>query len=214
MHPTDLEKWGNAIIKRVKAESFSILNEHLEFSIFYSPVLYKPALLIIGDNPGGQLHQKGLDSVPVIHEYIDMSQTYTMAVAMRDKIMKGEKLNGILKNSVKINRIFFRTPSMRSFESLNKAVEIRKFCFNTVEEIIEYIKPKRILAESFGTFKSFCSTWTSILEKEHTNKSLLLHGHYKGLEVFGINHPSQAWRQGIGNDDWERVNKELEKRLD
>jgi len=214
MNTSDLNKWGNSIIEKVKADSLSFSSEPLEFSIFYSPIRYKPDLLIIGDNPGGQLDQKGLYTIPDIHEYIDQRQTYSLAVAMRDKIMKSEKLSGILKDSVKINRIFFRTPNMRTFESLNRATEIKKYCLKTVEEIIEFTKPKRILAESFGTFKTFCRTWTSVLDKQNTHKSLLLHGHYNNIEVLGINHPSQAWRQGINSADWERVNIELEKRLD
>lgn len=214
MSTPELNKWGNSIIEKVKADSLAFSGEPLEFSVFYSPIRHKPTLLIIGDNPGGQLDQKGLYSIPEIHEYVDRSQTYSLAIAMRDKIMKGDKLNAILRNSVKINRIFFRTPNMRTFESLNKATEIKKYCLKTVEEIIETIKPKRILAESFGTFKTFCRTWTSVLEKQNTQKALLLHGHYKDIEVLGINHPSQAWRQGINTADWERVNEELEKRLD
>ncbi|HAY35230.1 MAG TPA: hypothetical protein DCY06_13960 [Bacteroidetes bacterium] len=214
MNVVDLEKWGISIINKVKAERVAFSDEPLEFSIFYSPIQLAPRLMIIGDNPGGQLGEQGLYEIPKLHEYIDPNQNYSIAVAMRDKIMKGEKLKDILTNSVKINRIFFRTPNMGTFESLKNANEMKEYCLSTVNEIIETLKPKRILAESFGTFKTFCTTWTSILDKENTKKSLLLAGQYKGIEVLGINHPSQAWRQRIDNKDWERVNKELEKRLD
>jgi len=214
MNEIDLEKWGISIIDKVKADRRAFSDETLEFSIFYSPIQLAPKLMIIGDNPGGQFGEQGLYEIPKLHEYIDPNQKYSIAIAMRDKIMKGEKLKDILTNSVKINRIFFRTPNMRTFESFKNSNEIKEYCFRTVNEIIETLKPKRILAESFGTFKSFCSTWTSILEKENTKKSLLLRGQYNGIEIFGINHPSQAWRQRIDNNDWERVNKELEKRLD
>jgi hypothetical protein len=214
MNAVDLEKWGNSLIDKVKSDRVAFSEKQLEFSIFYSPILFEPRLLIIGDNPGGQLDEQGLYEIPKLHEYIDPNQKYSLALAMRDKIMKGEKLRIILENSVKINRIFFRTPNMGEFESLEKANEIKQYCLTTVNEIIDTLKPKRILAESFGTFKTFCSTWTPILEKENTNKSLLLVGQYKGIEILGINHPSQAWRQRIDNTDWERVNKELEKRLD
>ena len=209
-----MQSWGDSIINRVKADRLQFSHVPLEFSIFYSPIQMQPSLMIIGDNPGGQMGEQGLYEIPKIHEYVDPNQKYTIAVAMRDKILKGEKLTDILKNSVKINRIFFRTPDMRIFESLNNAKEIEYYCLRIVDEIIETLKPKRILAESFGTFKTFCNTWTSILEKENAKKSLLLQGQYNGIEILGINHPSQAWRQRIDNNDWERVNKELEKRLD
>ena len=214
MNSAELDKWGKSIIDKVKADSSAFSKVPLEFSIFYSPIQLAPRLMIIGDNPGGQLGEQGLYEIPKLHEYIDPNQKYSLAVAMRDKIMKGEKLRDILTNSVKINRIFFRTPNMGTFESLENANELKQYCFKTVNEIIDTLKPRRILAESFGTFKTFCSTWTSILEKENTKKSLLLVGQYNGIEILGINHPSQAWRQRIDNNDWERVNKELEKRLD
>lgn len=210
----DIEKWGNAIINKVKADRLAFSNKPLEFSIFYSPIQFAPRLMIIGDNPGGQLSEQGLYEIPKLHEYIDPNQKYLLALAMRDKIMKGEKLRDILENSVKINRIFFRTSNMATFESMEKSNEIKQYCFRTVNEIIDTLKPKRILAESFGTFKTFCTTWTSVLEKENSKKSLLLVGQYNGIEMLGINHPSQAWRQRIDNNDWERVHKELEKRLD
>lgn len=214
MNSIDLEKWGISIINKVKVDRVAFSEKPLEFSIFYSPIRFAPRLMIIGDNPGGQLGEPGLYEIPKLHEYIDPNQNYSIAVAMRDKIMKGEKLKDILTESVKINRIFFRTPDMATFESIEKANEIKKYCLGTVDEIIEKLKPKRILAESFGTFKTFCATWTTILEKEGTTKSLLLAGQYTGIEILGINHPSQAWRKGIDNNDWDRVNRELEKRLD
>lgn len=210
----DQEKWGNSIINKVKADRLAFSDSPLEFSIFYSPIQLAPKLMIIGDNPGGQLGEQGLYEIPKLHEYIDPNQKYSLALAMRDKIMKGEKLRDILENSVKINRIFFRTPNMGTFESMEKSNEIKQYCLRIVNEIIDTLKPKRILAESFGTFKTFCTTWTSVLEKENSKKSLLLVGQYNGIEMLGINHPSQAWRQRIDNNDWERVNKELEKRLD
>jgi len=209
----DLEKWGNSIINKVKTDRHAFSDKPLDFSIFYSPIQLAPRLMIIGDNPGGT--DKGLDEIPNIHEYLvtDKDKTYKMATAMRDKVMKGEKLNDILKTSVKLNRIFFKTRDLKTFRTLPKAVEMEKYCLKMLEEIIDKLQPKRILAESFGTFESLCGTsGTSVLEKEGANKSLLLVGKYKGIEVLGINHPTSS--RGISNNDWERVNKELEKRLD
>jgi hypothetical protein len=214
MNTSDLDKWGNSIIEKVKSDSL-VFNSKLEVSVFYSPLRLNPKLMIIGDNPGGQITDKGLDKIPKIHEYLvtDKEKTYKMADVMRDKVMKGEKLNDILRTSVKLNRIFFRTPDLKTFRAFPKAIEMEKYCLKILEEIIDTLHPKRILAESFGTFEVLCGTpCTSILEKEGTNKSLLLSGKYKGIEVLGINHPSSS--RGISNTDWERVNKELEKRLD
>jgi hypothetical protein len=210
----ELSRWGRSIIEKVKSDRLKFNKEPMEFSIFYSPLRSEPNLMIIGDNPGGQVGEPGLYEIPDTHEYIDTRQTYAIAVAMRDKILKGDKLKNILSNSVKLNRIFFRTPDLKTFDNLNGAGVIQEYCKNILDEIIETLKPRKILAESFGSFKALSTSWTSILDKPSKNKSLLLLGQYKGIEMLGINHPSQAWRQGIDNEDWERVNKELEKRLD
>lgn len=210
-----LEHWGNSIIDKVKVDRLDFSDVPREFSIFYSPLRLKPKLMIIGDNPGGQITDKGLEEIPKIHEYLvtDKDKTYKMADAMRNKVMKGEKLNDILRTSVKLNRIFFRTPDLKTFRAFPKAVEMEKYCLKILEEIIDKLQPKRILTESFGTFERLCGTsWASVLEKEDSKKSLLLVGKYKGIEVLGINHPSSS--RGLSNGDWERVNKELEKRLE
>ena len=215
MTTDNLEKWGNSIIKKVKEDSLNFSDVPLEISIFYSPLRLKPNLMIIGDNPGGQTTDKGLDKIPKIHEYMDTDKDkqYKLAVAMREKVMKGDKLKDILRTSVKLNRIFFKTPNLKIFETFPKADEMEKYCLKILEEIIDTLQPKRILAESFGTFEKLCGTsWTNVLEKENTKKSLLLVGKYKEIEVLGINHPSSA--RGISNSDWERVNKVLEERLD
>ena len=105
--------------------------------------------------------------IPKIHEYLDPDEDkkYKLANAMRDKVMKGEKLKEILRTSVKLNRIFFRSPDLKTFKAFPKAVEMEKYCLKILEEIIDKLQPKRILAESFGTFEKLCETsGTSVLE--------------------------------------------------
>ncbi|MCA6373364.1 MAG: hypothetical protein IM631_18515 [Cytophagales bacterium] len=215
MTTDNLENWGNSIIDKVKVDKLDFSDDQSNFSIFYSPLILNPKLMIIGDNPGGQITDKGLDKIPKLHEYLDpdKDKQYKLANAMRDKIMKGEKLKEILRTSVKLNRIFFKSPDLKTFKAFPKAIEMEKYRLKILEEIIDKLQPKKILAESFGTFEVLCGTpCTSVLEKEGTNKSLLLAGKYKGIEVLGINHPSSS--RGLSNGDWERVSKELEKRLD
>lgn len=210
MENGELTKWGNSLIQKVMDEFHE---DGLNFSIFYSPLIMNPTLMIIGDNPGGQMDQVGLDKIPDKHEYTDQAQNYKMATMMRGKIMKGDKLQQILKESVKTNRIFFRTPDLNKLSSLENKTKIIDYCGGILCEIIRTIQPQNILAESFGTFRSLSSTETSILVKPNSTKSLLLFGEYDGIPVFGINHPSRASYHKITDEDWDLVNKELEKRL-
>jgi hypothetical protein len=213
MENGQLNEWGDALIQKIKNERTQFRKEPLEFSIFYSPLKVKPKLMIIGDNPGGQMDQIGLYTIPEKHEYTDETQDYRIAKMMREKIMKGDKLQEVLKESVKTNRIFFRTPDLNKLSSLENKTKIIDYCRGILYEIIRTIQPQNILAESFGAFRSLSSTETSILVKPNSTKSLLLYGEYAGTPVFGINHPSRASYHKITDEDWGLVNKELEKRL-
>jgi hypothetical protein len=205
-----LTKWGNSLIERVKKDKTQLSEKPLEFSIFYSPLKMNPKLMIIGDNPGGQMGEPGLDAIPKEHEYIQ--QDYKIAKMMRDKIMKGEILHNILKESVKTNRIFFRTPKLDALDLLVNKNEIIEYCRNILNEIIRTIQPQNILAESFGTFRSLITNGeTTILMKPNSTKPLLLLGQLDGIRVFGINHPSRASYHKINDEDWDSVNRELEK---
>ena len=57
MTTDNLENWGNSIIDKVNEERTRLSEKRLEFSIFYSPLRANPKLMIIGDNPGGQMEQ-------------------------------------------------------------------------------------------------------------------------------------------------------------
>jgi hypothetical protein len=213
MEHGQLTKWGNSLIERVREERTQFNQKLLEFSIFYSPLRVNPKLMIIGDNPGGQMDEVGLYEIPDKHEYIDETQDYKIAKIMSDKIMKGEILHDILKESVKTNRIFFRTPQLTTLDSLESKNKIIEYCKNILHEIIQTIQPQNILAESFGTFRSLSNVETTILMKPNSTKPLLLLGQLDGIRVFGINHPSRASYHKINDADWDLVNRELEKRL-
>lgn len=212
-----LTKWGNSLIDRVEKEKTQLSEKPLEFSIFYSPLTMNPKLMIIGDNPGGKMDQVGLKEIPESHEYISVENTsddYRIARMMRDKIMKGEILRNILKESVKTNRIFFRTPNLDILDLLVNKNKIIGYCRNILNEIIQTIQPQNILAESFGTFRSLITSGeTIVLMKPSSTKPLLLRGQVDGIRVFGINHPSRASYHKINDEDWDSVNKELEKSL-
>jgi hypothetical protein len=157
------------------------------------------------------MEEAGLLEIPKVHEYTH--HNYKMAVMMRDKIMKGEILQNILNESVKTNRIFFRTPSLTSLHSLENKGTMISYCKAILHEIIDTLQPQNILAESFGTFRSLSSVEQAILFKPNSTKPLVLMGRVDEIPVFGINHPSRASYHKINDDDWALVNGELQSRL-
>lgn len=208
----DLNEWGGSLIRRVQTESNALAAERLEFSIFYSPLRLNPKLLIVGDNPGGPMEQRGLYKIPDRHEYlfIDPKDDYKMAKMMREKIMAGQILEPILRESVKTNRIFFRTRNLREFGALQNQKAMVLYCKNILREIILTIRPLNILAESLGTFRSLSATELPILVKSESGKCLLVRGEYEGIPVYGINHPSRASYHRINDNDWADVSRALE----
>lgn len=213
MQNDGLEEWGNSLIQKVRGDSSQFRDSSLEFSIFYSPLRFKPKLMIIGDNPGGQISDPGLRHVPKVHEYIDPQMKYPIANIMRDKILKGEKLSKIMSESIKTNRIFFRTPDLSTLGKTTDRDKIISYCKSILDTIIAKIEPQNILAESFGTFRSLSSHEQVILRKPGSGKPLLLIGKHNTIPMFGINHPSRGFFYRIGDSDWELVNGELERRL-
>lgn len=210
MHETELNYWGYDLIKRVQQDHIQIAGRQLEFSIFFSPLHLKPKLLILGDNPGGGMDEKGLTIIPDQHEYL--TKEYRMADMMRFKILKDELLE-ILSTSVKTNRIFFRTRDLSEFRKLDNYQQLIAYCKELLHEIIDKLQPQNILAESFGSFRSISATEEVILVKPNTSKALLLKGIYKSIPVFGINHPSRASYHKITDHDWELVNRALKQVL-
>lgn len=207
MENHELQQWALNLIRKINKDWKNIDS----YSLFYSPVYFKPDLIIIGDNPGGTEKNKQTE-LPFEHEYF--AENYKIAKIMRDKIFKGAQLNLLLKNSVKINRIFIKSQKLSDFSKQENSLILSNYCFEMVEEIIEKLKPKSIFAESFGTFRKFSRKEKVLLEKQTnkgTNKALVLMGYYKNIEIIGINHPSRASFHGINDNDWNNVNMKLTK---
>ncbi|WP_209405620.1 hypothetical protein [Pseudozobellia sp. WGM2] len=205
-----LYDWSINILRKLNQDWSSVPEPILSgYTIFYSPIKFKPTILIIGDNPGGteSIRQKEL---PAEHEYFKYD--YHLARIMRNKIFKGERLNALLKNSVKTNRIFFKTKNLDEFNKLVDSKNMEAYCFNILDEIIFKLQPKLIFAESLGTFRKLSSKETVLLKKE-SGKSLLVQGIHNDITVLGINHPSRASYHKIDDNDWNKVNDKLNEIL-
>ena len=87
-------------------------------AVFYTTVKYNPELLLIGDNLGGD-NGKIWKEPPKKHDYfLNEEDDYPFAKKMR-LIFTGNKLETILKESVKINRVFFQSVDKKSLNQTN-----------------------------------------------------------------------------------------------
>lgn len=206
-----LISWGNNLLDGLNTKWNNVPESILAgFTIFYSPIRFRPNLLLVGDNPGGDELVRQ-EKLPVEHEYFKYN--YAIAYAMKNKIFTGERLNHLLKDSVKTNRIFFKTKNLKQFNELIDSKNMESYCFEILEGIIKVLEPKLIFAESLGTFRKLSNEERIILKKEENNKSLLVLGNYNEIPVLGINHPSRASFHKINDQDWKKVNEKLNEIL-
>lgn len=197
--------YNDAIRKRQELD----LTDGLE--IFCSPIIFKPKVLFIGDNPGGS---KGNISQgpPNVHDYV-VDDNYLMAERMKSIFHSGF-LTSILKDSVKINRVFFQSPDIDSLASRGLWKVLEKWCLPYVATIIDHIEPEVIFAESMGCYKSLIYGLKGKFGEPLVvldGKIFLQYGTLKSKVILGINHPSSKWTRGITDEQWGTVSNKLEE---
>ncbi len=139
------------------------------YRILYSPPRYRPNLMVIGFNPGGdasRVQQSHLEGWPSKHSYF--TENWPLAVKMRS-LFASIGYQKVLSNSVKTNLIFFRTPCIEPDKNKpNKKawyatpseirLELEVFSEGQVREMIRQFQPKLIFAEGFKTFDRLADT--------------------------------------------------------
>jgi len=157
----ELKQWAENLLRETY-EKWNSLERKYEFwksgfAVFYSPVYESPDLMVIGFNPGGD--EKSFDEnvalmVPDKHDYFKWEYPYPLAKKMKDDIFGKINETELLRRSVKLNLIFFRSRIKNDFAGISKEVrkDIEQFCHEKVREIIVTLKPKIIIAEGIGTY--------------------------------------------------------------
>ena len=158
------------------------------YRVFYGPVVRKGGLMIIGFNPGGDKSTFQERLVPTTHEYL--WESYAIARRMRD-ILGVEAI----EKSVKLNRIFFKTRSMKEWQAVEKTKrkELDVYCRDVVKTIVERIEPEIIIVEGFASYTLLSNELALGVHKERW----VCNANGRRLMVFrgkcvGIIHPSGA----------------------
>lgn len=159
------------------------------YAIFFSPVVLRPRLAVIGYNPGGDglLFQKYAAGPPTVHEYT--LQNFRLAVQMR-KIFGAAGMMDELEKSVKFNLIFYR--SRRAALLKNKT--LIRFSEAQTVDIIKRIQPSFILTEGFATFNRLVQLMDGKLLHQHFygNRCFFQQGQIGNIILLGILHPTGA----------------------
>lgn len=175
------------------------------YSIFYSPVVSNPKLLIIGYNPGGDKSSFNENNTepPKQHDYI--VGNYRMAQRMKF-IFESAGILPELNASVKMNLIYFRSKNIKSLKHSTETIE---YCYIQSKMVIDELRPDLIVVEGFSTFTEL-SRLLKIEEHNRTHfrgKCILLHSCYINSKVIAIPHPTGA--RGITNEHWRKIGESI-----
>ena len=158
----NINKWAKKFVR-------GILTEYREryrfwkpgFMVFGSPVITHPDLVIIGFQPGG--NKKDFDEykdkifkLPNRLVFLDAGRRKPFARNLIDLLNAGGKK--LLTKSVYYNLILFRAPNAKRYWCNRnklckpKRLEMEEFCFRKAREIVEELKPKKVLLIGFDTY--------------------------------------------------------------
>lgn len=189
--------------------------------LFYSPVKYRPKLLIVGFQPGGdagsfqylrEQFEAGDFEPPEQHEYLYSG--YDLAGVMRNDLF--ENAHDILEDSVALNEIFFRAPSESAWRSdlpRDRRKQMEEFCHSKVDEIIEKIQPQNILFFGIKTWKDMQKRYGFETEERQyrisrSNHRLFITSESDSPQYFGISHPTSD-KVRLSSDEKARLRELL-----
>lgn len=228
MDQNEIDIWALKLTKKISNfwEKIATNNHTIRengFSVFFSRVYSNPQLLVIGINPGGnfvrdkiKFNEHEIESkLPIIHDYfLSKEMDYDLAKYMRELFSFNLP---ILKNSVKINYYFFRTTSEDDLKKLEEFPIIHDFCTEQIKNVIETLKPKKIITEGLGVFDKLYNFLNfkdneikTILSKN--NKNVLIKKCSRDdIELIGVIHPSGQWTKNIFIENKDVIIQELKK---
>lgn len=228
MELMEAEKWAENLTQEI----YSIYQRKYSFwkpglKLFYSPVVFKPQLMIISYQPGGsEEHYANEDrdrfdagdfSLPTTNDYVSKNHVMSRRIRSFFDFKSGMEL---LKNSVVFPLIFFRSPTIRAWrKELPKSarVEMEELCFQKTEEIIHVLQPQRILILGIETYQIIKKMLGSIQNEKilHTRGNnasrMAISAQYGICSIFAVMHPSGS---RISKNDWRILQELFEKELD
>jgi len=211
MDTHEIEEWGEKLTQEVYQNWLTWKNNYSfstsGFSVFYSRPRPNPDLLIFGFNPGGddegfKLERDSHLPDKDFHDYFqDGDGDYPLAKKMRG-LFKAIGKEEILKNSVKLNLIFFRSTDKNQWKEIKKPLrqEMEKYCFSKVKDVINVLQPKVILTEGIQTFQILHAilpgTSDPKFEPGNRGRAIFAKSNSGGVPLIGIIHLTGARPSG------------------
>tara|TARA_B100000953_G_C17891628_1_gene381453 strand:+ start:48 stop:764 length:717 start_codon:yes stop_codon:yes gene_type:complete len=164
---TEICRWAEKLTKEVYDEWKRLGRPKAGFKVFYGPVRKKPKLMIISLNPGNskskQDHvRKSKDTWKNHRKRMDMGD-FSLSkengyLASRNPFGKRvmelfEGNENVVKKSVTTTILFFRSHDLSKLkQNKKKYASMKDFANKKIIEILDVVKPKKILIIGNGTF--------------------------------------------------------------
>lgn len=164
----NLDAFGHGIIDRIhmawRAEEGQYKFWSYGFAMFYSPVVSQPRLMVAGFNPGGKekdFSQECSLKIPDVHEYFSKKGDYRLAREMKT-LFRAAGAEELLRESVKLNLIPFRSASKRQWRGRDIGPEVRQrledLSKDVFLEVLAEVSPDVVLTEGIETYVQM-RTW-------------------------------------------------------
>jgi hypothetical protein len=213
----NIKTWSENLVKDVYREWKEKYPDYENgFKVFYSVPYKNPKLMIISFQPGGNysnFYEENLGNYKkddfIIKENSYISNNHKMSKVVRKLFFNVDNGIEILETSVIFPLIFFRSSSVKKWNTEIKRKEMEDFCFKKVSEIIKVLNPKKILVIGFGTYKElqksgiFNFTDEKIACKRNKNNhTLATTSKSNDIEFFTTIHLSGA---RFSNEDFNKI---------
>lgn len=213
MKQRELEHYAVTMYERVNdlwsRRGNEIFDGACGFSVLSGPPIYRPKLMIIGENPGfgADDHEPHVERRWPEQSHIT-DASWILARKLRAIFDTGRHRN-LLNTAIQTNFQFFKSsyidkPSRFRWNSLPSLLrsELKIFCLHELTGYVRISEPKLILVLGLDVFDRHASEARPIMRDRSGKRRLLVEGRIFSVPAIGILHPSGAQ---VANEDWTRV---------
>ena len=210
-------KWAENLTKEVYKKWKRIGKPKNGFRVFYGPVRKNPKLMIISLNPGGderyfvkdkRKYENGNFSLRQENFYLEKKNRFGNMIM---KLFKGNE--NVMKKSVITTVLLFRSHDLPQLKrNKKKYAEIKEFANKIVIEIIEVIRPKKILVignETFDKMKKIQDIHNEKIKKKFGSGGTILRAKTDHYDILVLPHVSAAY--GPSAERMETMKKYLKR---
>jgi len=173
-------------------------NHQFGYRLIYGPAFLRPRILWLAFQPGGSIANPAHSAVQTSGVCAYSYEKWTLARRMRATFPIR-----VLRESVAVNAIFVRSPSIKIYKRLPVATRtsIFAFCRPRIEQLIWRLDPTLVVAIGLATLRLFDRSPVTV-RFGRSGKALIQRGKIGGRRVIAVPHISGS---RIAKDDLNKI---------